>query len=268
MNESFLIIGGDKRQEYLKNILSEKFQNVRHIMCSADICELRDMARYTNIVLPVPTTKDKETVYCSNKDVKIKLDDIYKSLTDKQKVYGYGLSDCCKSECFDFMKDKTFKLANAHLTAQGALRLLLDNTEDYIPLKKVLILGFGDVARTLAEILSKLGVEVYIAARNKSQLLKASFCGYKTVKLSSAGSCIFIFDYIFGTIPANILRSENVKSMKESAAYFELASSPFTADKEHFTIHGKKHIDGSALPGRFLPLGSAELMADFILMNL
>ena len=268
MKESFLIIGGDKRQEYLKNILSEKFQVVHHIMYPADMCELDNIGKYSNVILPVPTSKDKEIVFSRNKDLKIPLSDIYENLTEKQRVFGCTLPTEYNFRTYDFMKDKTFKLANARLTAQGTLRLLLENTEDYLPLKKALILGFGDVAETLAEILSKLGLEVYIAARNKNQLLKASFCGYKTIKLSSAGSCIFIFDYIFGTIPANILKSENVKSMKESAVYFELASSPFTVDSEHFTIHGKKHIYGSALPGRFLPLASAELIADFILINI
>ena len=105
MNESFLIIGGDKRQEYLKNILSEKFSSVHRIMCPADMCELDDMGRYSHIILPIPTTKDKETVYCSNKDVKVHLSDIYCRLTDKQKLYGNGLSDSSGIRYFDFMKD-------------------------------------------------------------------------------------------------------------------------------------------------------------------
>ncbi len=268
MNENFLIIGGDKRQEYLKNILREKFQVVRHIMYPADICELDNPARYSHIILPIPTSKDKETVFCCNRNVKIRLSDIYGKLTEKQKVYGCSLPDDGSFLTFDLMKDETFKFANACLTAQGAIRLLLENTEDYISLKKALILGFGDVARTLAEMLSKLGLEVYIAARNKNQLLKASFCGYKTLKLSSVGSCIHIFDYIFGTIPENVVKSDDIKSIKESAVYFELASYPFTANKENFALHNKKHIDGSALPGRFSPLASAKLIADFILINL
>lgn len=268
MDKSFLIIGGDKRQEYLKNILSEKFSSVHRIMCPADMCKLDDMGRYSHIILPIPTTKDKEVVYCSNKDVKVPLSDIYCRLTDKQKLYGNGLSDSSGIRYFDFMKDETFKHANAHLTAQGALILLLKNTEDYIVTKKALILGFGDVARTLADVLSKLGVEVYIGARNKNQLLEASLRGYKTLKLTSVRSCIFIFDYIFGTIPSNVLKSEEIKSIGESAVYFELASYPFTADKENFKKYNRKHIDGSALPGRYLPLASAKLIADFILMNL
>ncbi len=268
MDKSFLIIGGDKRQEYLKNALSEKFQTVRHIMYPADTCELEKIESYSHIILPIPATKDKKTVYCSNKDVKIRLSDIYNMLTDKQKVYGYALSDNFSFTIFDFMKDKTFKLSNAYLTAQATLRLLLENTEDCIVGKKALILGFGDVARTLAQMLSKLGAEVYIGARNKNQLLEASFCGYKTLKLTSVGSCIFIFDCIFGTIPSNVLKCDDVKSIRESAVYFELASSPFTADKEHFKKYNKKYVDGGALPGRYLPLASAKLIADFILMNL
>lgn len=270
MKESFIIIGGDKRQEYLKNILDKKFDSVFHIANPADLSELANIGKYTHIILPVPVSKDKNFIFSSNNDLKIKLKDIFDLLSPHQKVYGSGFENIkgAEFEIADMMSDKAFKFANACLTAQGALRLMLENTEDYIIGKKVLILGFGDVASTLADILSKLGLDIYIAARNNSQLSTASLRGYKTLKLTSVGNCIYIFDYIFGTVPSNILSMDDIKSMNNNSTYFELASKSFSANKDYFKEYDKRYIWGGSLPGRFLPEASAKLIADFILMNL
>lgn len=274
MNESFLIIGGDKRQEYLKKFLSDKFKDVFHVRYPADIGELDEIGSYTHIILPLPISKDKELIYSSD-NLCLKIEDVVKLIkpfhTVCSSAYDNKTLDYFEDkniEFYDFMKDKFFKKANAYLTAQGVLRLLLENAEDYIIGKKALILGFGDVSKSLAELLSKLGLEVYIAARNINQLHLASLKGYKTLKLTSVSSCIFIFDYIFGTIPAIVLKKEDVKSMGNDSIYFELASAPYSANKEDFVNFGKKYFFGSALPGRFLPKASAELIADFILGNL
>ena len=67
MNESFLIIGGDSRQLYLKNFLSQKFKDVIHIRCPADIGLLDDILNYSHIILPLPLSKDKEFIYSADK---------------------------------------------------------------------------------------------------------------------------------------------------------------------------------------------------------
>ena len=145
---------------------------------------------------------------------------------------------------------------------------MFDNTQDYIVSKKALIIGFGDVAETLAEKLRNNGIEVYITARNKRKVSLASLYGYKTIALSSIRSYICLFDYIFGTVPSNILDSCDIKNMKDECTYIELASAPFTAKESDFREYSRKYINGSALPGRFLPLASGKLIADFVLSNL
>lgn len=274
MNLKALIIGGDKRQEYLKKYLDCNFSEVFHIRYPADIWALDETESYSHIILPVPFSKDKEHIY-SNSDLWLKIEELTEKIKPCHKVYGSGFDNKTldyledkQIEYCDFMKDKTFKRANALLTAQGALKLLLDNTEDYIVGKKALIIGFGDVAETLAEKLKNNGLEVYITARNREKLSLASLYGYKTITLSCVGSCIYLFDYIFGTVPANILDSSDIKIMKNECYYMELASPPFTAKECDFKKDGKNYINGSSLPGRFLPLASGKLMADYILTNL
>lgn len=273
MNQKALIIGGDKRQEYLKKIIDKEFIEVDHIRYLADVRRLDDIESYSHIILPVPLTKDRENVYSSDK-LSLNVDELIKCIKPCHKVFGTGFDNKTLDyfedkaiEYRDFMKDKAFKRANAFLTAQGTLRLVLDNTDDYIVGKKVLVIGFGDVAETLAEKLKSNGFEVYITARNKRKLSLAGLSGYKTIAMSTIRSCIYLFDYIFGTVPANILDPGDIRNIKTECTYIELASPPYTAKEADFTENAKQYINGSALPGRFLPLASGKLIADFILAN-
>ena len=267
MTERYLIIAGDKRQEYLKNILISKGKDVFHIADSADLKELDTLKKYSHIILPVPMSKDKKTVFSIKEDLRIELELLEAKLLPHHKVFAGGNLSEFHGNVTDLMKDKTFKRANALLTAQGALRLLLDNTESYIVGKKALIIGFGDVAETLADLLNKNGLQVHIKARNKIKLISASMLGYDISELTNNGNNLEIYDYIFGTVPSNVVTEKDVKSMKEDAIYFELASAPFTADKDLFIKHNKRYILGSALPGKYLSYSSAELIADFILTS-
>ena len=274
MNQKALIIGGDKRQEYLKNILDGNFSEVYHIRYPADVWVLDEIEKFSHIILPVPISKDNEHVY-SDGNLYLRISELTELIKPCHKVFGSGF-DCKTLDTFedrqieycDFMKDKIFKRANALLTAQGTLRLVLDNTDDYIVGKKALIIGYGDVADTLAEKLRNNGIEVYITARNKRKLSLAALYGYKTVALSSISSCIYLFDYILGTVPANILDSSDIKNIKDDCIYIELASKPFTANESDFKEYSKKYIFGGGLPGKFLPSASGKLIADFIINNL
>ena len=274
MDLKALIIGGDKRQEYLKKLLEGTFKEVIHIRYPADMWALDEIEEYSHLILPLPVSKDKTHIYSSD-NLKLKTEDLICRIKPCHKVFGSGFNNKTldyfedkQIEYCDFMKDKIFKRANALLTAQGAMKLMLDNTDDYIVSKKALVIGFGDVGETLAEKLKSNGLEVFITARNKRKLSLAGICGYKTISFSSIKSCIYLFDYIFGTVPANILEASDICSLKDDCTYIELASYPFTANEEDFRQFNKKYINGSALPGRYLPLASGKLLADFVLNNI
>ncbi len=265
MKESYLIIGGDRRLEMLKDIMTKKGKEVYHIRYPADINELDNAERYSHIVLPIPLTKDGEFLYSQCVELKIKLSYLKEKLSSANKIYGSGLPSSFSAETFDLMKDPIFKRANAMLTAQGALRLLLENTQDYIISKKVLITGFGDVAETLGELLLRIGCEVNIKARSPKALLSAEMQGYGTSYLKYNENYLEEYDYIFSTVPTKIFSERDILSMKDEGIYFELASYPYGADRNLFIKHNKKYLSGSALPGKYLPFASAKLIADFIL---
>ncbi len=266
--ENYLIIGGDKRQKVLYDRLKARGKNAVYVTSS----DFGNIASYSYIILPVPVSKDNENIYCSKADFVISLSELEEKLTPLQTVFGGGFPENFKNQLdkkgvksFDFMTDESFVTANAYLTAQGTLRLVLENTEEYIIGKKMLIIGFGRVAKAVASIMKGIGADVYIAARNFSQLKLAELCAYKKVNLSDMSGCLSDFSYIFGTVPSNVLTEDNIKFIRDDCIYFELASAPFTADKNAFERYGKRYILGGALPGKFLPVASGNLLFEYIM---
>lgn len=267
--ESFIIIGGDKRQKELIKCLSSHSFRCRYL-AKDEKCE--DISEFTHVILPVPVTKDGINIYCDDSTYNFKLCDIIGALNKNQVVIGGAMSGKLKDSLkekeigfYDILNDEDFAISNAYLTAQGCLRLLLESTQDYIPGSKVLIIGFGRVAFALSLILKAIGVDVYIAARSTKQLEKAKYLGYKTIKLNSIEGSIYYFDYIFGTVPKTILTYDIIRQIRDDCIYFELASKPFTANRQDFISLGKKYVFGGSLPGKYLPTGSGKLLYEHIM---
>lgn len=274
MNDTVLIIGGDERQKYLKKYLEDKTTECTHIVTQKDTHLLKNTDAYTTVVLPVPVSRDSQYVFSTDSELHIKLTDIYDIISEKHTVICGGAGEeilkALKSKTqkvYDFMNDEAFVYYNACLTAQGALRLLLENTKEYLPEKRCLVIGYGKVGETLANTLKNQGCEVYVCTRNKLSLMRAKCSGCNIIEYPFIKSCIYLFDYVFGTVPANVLSESEISHIRDEALYFELASPPFTADKKIFERYGKNHIMASVLPGRFTPESAAKAIGDFILTN-
>ncbi len=267
--KKILVIGGDKRQKVMAETLRSEGICTDFLLSSDD---LKKAALYSYIILPVPVSKDSVNIFSAEKGFNLPLDSLIEHLSASHTVFGGGFSPKMKKSLedkgvnfYDFLEDENFVIGNAHLTAQGSLRLLLESTENYIVGSKALIIGFGRVASALSLTLKAVGIDVYIAARSSRQLQLAKCLGYKTVRLSNLGGFIYYFDYIFGTVPSKVLYSDDINLMRDDCIYFELASAPFGADKEDFIKHGKGYVFGGALPGKYLPAASGRLLCDYIL---
>lgn len=164
---------------------------------------------------------------------------------------------------FDLLTSEIFELENGYLTSQGALRLLLDNTEEALNGKAVLVTGYGRIAVPLSEKLKNLNMKVTVAARNKIQLKTAELSGLQTVNLEKLND-ISGFDYVFNTVPCRVFDEKLIATADKNSIYFELASAPFGAEKKYFENLNLKYILCASLPGKLLPASSAKLIKDYI----
>ncbi len=262
-----LVLGGDRRQKLLFELLEKENGRVSGAFSKAEYEKADSISSFDVLILPVPCSKDGKTVFSSDETLKIELETVSNHLKDGGVVFGGAFPSEFRlalekkgARIFDFLENECFALYNAYLTAQGALRLLLENTEEYVVSKRVLVTGFGRISRALSRMLLSLGVDVYVAARKERDLTEARAMGLKAIETRELGSAVFLFDFIFNTVPSKLFSSSDVSKMKKNAVYFELASSPFGAQRGDFEKEKRSFVSGGALPGKFCPVSCAEKM--------
>lgn len=264
-----IIMGGDNRQRMLCSMLRDDGYEVIHIEDSNE--EYSNRIREADaLVLPVPVSKDRVNIFSDDPLCKFELLKVCGSIGKDTCVFGGGFSGEIKElfekeeiEYHDMLQSELFTVENAYLTVQGALRLLFENTEENLLNKKAIVTGYGRISVFLSDALKRLGMKVYVLARNEIQLKTAELSGMKAIRLTESPRCSEA-DFIFNTVPNVIFDRKSVETMKKSAVYFELASAPFGAVKEDFLPDGCRYVLGSSLPGRFLPAASAKIIKNYI----
>ena len=270
---NIVIIGGDKRQKMLSDILSNQGFVCRYIDSEEEFLKENCIFKNDIIVLPVPISKDREYIYSSNETFKLCISDVLSRADSTNFIFGGRITEAVKVYLtekkigyFDYSECEEFEIYNAYLTGLGAVKLLLENTEYDIKKKKALITGFGKVARFTAQEMLKAGCDVYVCARNKVQTAQAECSGCKIIEFEKRSSCLYLFDFVFNTVPENIFNLEDVVHLK--GKYFELASAPFGVRKEFFKGREDKYIFGGSLPGKYLPCSAAEKLAEITVKHI
>lgn len=151
------------------------------------------------------------------------------------------------------LQDEGFLMANANLTAEGAIaramqrpgRALLDAT--------VLVAGFGRIAQALTTRLCAMGAFVIVCARSEAQMRRAHAMGAHPVPLSALNSAAAQAEVVFNTIPARVFSVEALTAIRHESLYIELASEPYGADLDHARSMGVTVALESGLPGRYAP---------------
>ena len=99
-----------------------------------------------------------------------------------------------------YARREEYRIANARLTAEGAIALLRPETG--LSGAHVLLLGYGRIARLLARELQKAGALVTAAARSAEQRAWAEAEGVEALPLGALSGALGRFDIIIGTIRA------------------------------------------------------------------
>lgn len=261
-----LILGGDERQRKLCKLFSENGYDVTGITEEDEEESLfASLEKSDTVILPLPVSRDGIYVYSDRKTLQIPMKTVIEQLTPDKMLFGGIIRDNLKAELgergvpyVDYYKDEAFVSYNAYLTAQCAFRLMLENTDEYLVSKRVLVTGFGRVAKAMAALLKRVGLDVYIAARNDTQKATAYALGYKVLDIYDLSSVIRIFDFTVNTVPSHVLGEREISLMKDRALYIELASKPYGAKPEHFEKYGKRYLPAPSLPGKFCSRSAAQ----------
>ncbi|MGN1041503.1 MAG: dipicolinate synthase subunit DpsA, partial [Acutalibacteraceae bacterium] len=206
IQKNFGIIGGDFRQIYLaEKFLSSgygsilwgfnKLDNSKLLMQAPKISNLISNSEY--VILPLPITRDGISLNAPFSDKKIKLNEEFWCSLESKVVFG-GMIPSIKSlpkiKIYDYSEREEFKILNAIPSAEGAIKIALDQSSKTIFGSKCFVAGFGRIGKILSNRLKKFGAEVTVSARKSSDLAWIKALGYKPLILNkNAGNLDYDF---------------------------------------------------------------------------
>lgn len=271
------IFGGDKRQIYLAKAFIEKGYSV----CTYNLVEIVSEENETRLQT-LDEVFDKSSVLIGPIPLSKKLMPLdqliptFKKRLKKQHLLIGGmipsaLVQFCvenKIEYCDLMKNEKIAISNAVATAEGAIMEAIQASPINLHKSKCLVLGYGRCGRVLAEKLKGLSAQVAVAARSEEALAYAAASGMRSVHLSDIKDVLPDCDFIFNTIPALIMDSNQVVLLKNDTVIIDISSAPGGVNYEAIE---KRRLNAKlclGLPGKVAPKASAQILFDEINLKL
>ena len=272
----FGVLGGDKRQIYLARAMAADGVEVR-VSCleqgeGLDTLEQvgyeKLMADCDIILLPLPVTRDGETLNTPLSRVRIPLDDDFATRLSSKTVYGGMMEKLLKTSplwdsisAFDYYTREELLVGNAFLTAEGAIGMAIQEFGGALNSSRILVTGFGRIGKALCLSLKGLGVQVDCSARKAADLAAIRALGCTPVRYEEIKDA---YDVIFNTVPAEVLTAPRLSCQRPDTLLIELASQPGGMDREAAGRLGLRVCDAPSLPGRMSPRAAGELIKDTI----
>ena len=270
------IIGGDKRQVYMG--LSMIKDGINAVFYAMDKCTMIDedyssleraVEKCDCVVLPMPLSKDGETLFTPLSDMKIPLDSTLCDIISRKPIFCTNsrllkrTGDYSRAVIFDYLDREELAVLNAVPTAEGALEIAMRNSPKTISGSSCLIAGYGRIGKVLSKLLYAMGAHVTVSARKINDLtwIRLNGCNpIETSEIAKGGG----YDIIFNTIPSMIFDRNTLSAVAKNALVIDLASAPGGVDFDEAARMGIKAIHALSLPGKVAPVTAGEIIKNTI----
>ncbi len=256
------LMGGDERQLYLADYISDRGfpVSLSYLGGTASPDWEADV-----LILPLPVSRDGETLNAPLSQETIPLKTIFEQFKGSF-LFGGKFPKSAPSSAIDYLAPEEVTLANASLTAEGAVALAIQSTPFSLQKEPVLILGAGRIGQLLALRLIALGAKVTVAARRAESLALCEALGaegrfYEDVPYRR-------FRLVLNTVPAEVLPEGRLCLLPEGALLMELASAPGGFDPHLAEQLGLQVLPAPGLPGKLMPESAARCIGKFIIKEM
>lgn len=261
--KTIAFIGGDRRITYMAPLLKDKGYDV---LCYGvpipDMDSLREAVDPADVVIGgIPFLGEEGWT----------LDELAGCLHSGQMIFGGMLPEnflqqCEESDvlCYDFMREESIVVYNAIATAEGAILEAMHHQETNLHQSNSLVLGYGRCGKVLSEKLKGLSSYVTVCSREKMELSWAEAYGLKTLPMEALKQEIHKYEYIFNTVPCQILKEEILRKVRKDGVIIDIASGEGGVEKEAVENLGLRSFHCLGLPGKYAGRSSARALSDYV----
>lgn len=247
------VIGGDSRLKTAAEILKSDGFTVNF----TDSYTEKEAQNSDVLLLPVPTTRNSKTVFAPLAKKEVLLSDIERLTKNGTLILTCNYMFEGKN-CIDYGKDDAYCLLNAIPTAEGAIKLAIENTPFTLWGSRVLVIGCGRTGKILADRLKNIGCRVTVSARKQSDFALISAAGCRCEYTADIPKSLN-YDIIFNTVDVKVIPDDAFKECTASLI-IDLSS------KGGFDIStaqrcGITAIKAPGLPGKTAPETAGKILA-------
>ena len=272
MNKRFGVIGGDRRQAELARLLRRD----GHRVVTYGLQEwkpggeatLDQAAGQEIVVLPLPLCRGEQVLNCREDPVTTA--ELFRKLAPWQTVLAGQVppeqrreAESLGLQVVDYFTREELKVANAAATAEAAIQVAMEQSDQLLLGGKCLVLGFGRIGRLLAFRLRGLGALVTAAARKPEDLAWIRAYGCEALEIGKLDGHLSRFRAVFSTVPSLVLDEGLLAQLPEDCLCVDLASTP-GIDLAAAERRGMPQVWARSLPGRLVPRAAAEIIRDTV----
>ena len=291
----FAVIGGDGRMTHLAERLAEEGYPVNLLGCGGEclpvsghegelrICTTLSKAAEgaTALVLPLPATRDGETVACPRDPAcAVTLREVTELLdrNPSLRLFGGKLPQgilCHSPRITDYYENEILLRRNADITAEAALMTAMQLTDRTLQGAAAAVLGYGRIGARLAALLGALGATVTVCARREETLFEAVSHGHRALRMQAGepggGLLPLCRDHtlLFNTVPAHVLPLDFLLALPKGTLLLDLASAPFGVSDGDVRVasaeNALRYLRAPSLPGSYAPRDAGRAIAACIL---
>lgn len=277
---TFSVIGGDRRQAHLAELLAEDGHTVRAYALekhafSDRVTKAYNFQELTHrvdcVILPLPVSGEAGALNTPLSLSTYLLDEIFNLFPTGQTVVA-GKADHALFEkagrsgvrLYDYLEREEFSVSNAIPSAEGAIQLAMQELPTTLHGLNVLILGYGRIGKLLAKYLQALGAHVTVTARKYGDLAWIDAAGFPAMHTHAISGNLSHFDLIFNTIPSLTLTADRLAELKPGCLCIDLASKPGGIDFSAAKKLGVRAIWELSIPGKVAPVTAGMIMKQTI----
>lgn len=223
------------------------------------------------IILPVAGTNEDGKIETMYSDEVISLtEDVVRQTPNHCTIYTGNANAYLKNITHDkqlvalFYRDD-LAVYNSIPTAEGALKLIMEQTDVTVHGSNVMILGFGRVGKTVVNLFSSVGANVRVAVRKSADIARVTEMGLTPVKLEKLEQEIVGMDTVINTIPHPVIDADIIAAMETSTLIVDIASAPGGTDFAFAKTHGIKAMHALGLPGKTAPKSAGRIIGNVLL---
>lgn len=278
--EKVLVLGGDLRCAYLArelmhtgfHVTAYGFEGV-DFLSSHQPGNLEQAVKQAKIIiLPLPVSKDQETVNAPLFSEEIPIQTILDMVEKNQIIFGGMFTrDMYKAvkdrgiKIYDYFSREELTVLNAVPTVEGALELAMHELPITLWGSRCLVTGYGRIAKVLQKTLEGLGAKVTVAARKYSDRAWAKALGSESIPIAEIEERAGTFDVIFNTVPHEVIGKGVLQKVREDILIIDLASVPGGVDFEEaqrLHLHVKWAL---SIPGKVAPKTAGQIIQSAVL---